>query len=190
MKQWQDVVALYERLGHLEYAGEGVTQWQHAWQCAQLAQRAHAKPALQAAAWLHDVGHLLDGETHTPSLRGLDDRHQVRAAVLLEPLFGAAVAQPVALHVDAKRYLVATHANYAARLSQDSQRSLALQGGPMRVDEAEAWSRQPHAEDALRLRVWDDSAKNSAWWPASREQALAELSELLARCALKKQNPL
>ncbi len=61
MKQWQDVIALYERLGHLEYAGEGVTQWQHAWQCGQLARRAQAAPALQAAAWLHDIGHLLDG---------------------------------------------------------------------------------------------------------------------------------
>lgn len=184
MKHWQDVVALYERLGHLEYAGEGVTQWQHAWQCAQLARRAQSTPALQAAAWLHDIGHLLDGEAGTPTLRGHDDRHEARAAALLAPLFGAAVAQPVALHVDAKRYLVATHANYAARLSADSRRSLALQGGPMRSDEAEAWCRQPHAEDALRLRVWDDGAKDAGWWPRSREDALAELGELLARCAV------
>ena len=184
MKQWQDLIALYERLGHLEYAGEGIPQWQHAWQCGQLALRAHAPPALQAAAWQHDVGHLLDGETDTPSLHGIDDRHEARGAALLEPLFGAAVARPVALHVDAKRYLVASHANYAARLSADSRRSLALQGGPMRAGEAEAWAKQPHAEDALRLRVWDDSAKNAAWTPPGRGQALDELSALLARCAL------
>ncbi|MFX8098579.1 hypothetical protein ABTK82_19745, partial [Acinetobacter baumannii] len=66
MKHRDDVMALFERLGHLEYAGEGVTQWQHAWQCGQLALRAQASPALQAAAWLHDIGHLLDGETDTP----------------------------------------------------------------------------------------------------------------------------
>ncbi len=185
MKQWQDLIVLYERQGHLEYAGEGVTQWQHAWQCAQLARRAHATPALQAAAWLHDLGHLLDGETDTPSLHGVDDRHEARAAALLEPLFGAAVAEPVALHVQAKRYLVATLAGYGARLSEDSQRSLALQGGPMRAAEVEAWRPLAHAEDALRLRVWDDRAKDPAWWPASREQALDELSALLARCALR-----
>ena len=184
MKQWQDVIALYERLGHLEYAGEGVTQWQHAWQCGQLARRAQASPTLQAAAWLHDLGHLLDGEAGTPTLRGVDDRHEARAAAVLGPLFGGAVAQPVALHVQAKRYLVVTRADYAARLSEDSRRSLALQGGPMLVGEIEVWRRQPYADDALRLRVWDDSAKDEGWWPASREQALVELAALLARCAL------
>jgi len=183
MRQWQEVIALYERLGHLAYAGEGVTQWQHAWQCAQLARRAQAAPSLQVAAWLHDLGHLLDGETTTPTLHGHDDRHEARAAALLEPLFGAAVAQPVALHVQAKRYLVATQAGYAARLSEDSRRSLALQGGAMKAREAAAWRRHPHAYDALRLRVWDDSAKDAGWWPADREQALAELSGVLARCA-------
>ncbi|MFX5801369.1 hypothetical protein ABTE09_19860, partial [Acinetobacter baumannii] len=88
----------------------------------QLALRAQASPALQAAAWLHDIGHLLDGETDTPTLHGHDDRHEARAAALLRPWFGAAVADPVALHVEAKRYLVATQADYAARLSADSQR--------------------------------------------------------------------
>lgn len=180
MKHRDDVLARFERLGHLEYAGEGVTQWQHAWQCGQLALRAQASPALQAAAWLHDLGHLLDGETETPTLHGHDDRHETRAAALLEPLFGAAVAQPVALHVEAKRYLVATQADYAARLSADSQRSLALQGGPMRLAEAQAWRARPHADDALRLRVWDDLAKDPAWWPPSRGQAMDELAALLA----------
>ncbi len=137
---------------------------------------------MQAAAWLHDIGHLFDGAVDTPTLRGLDDRHEARAAALLEPVFGAAVARPVALHVEAKRYLVATHANYAARLSEYSKRSLALQGGPMPGAEAGRWCRQPFAEDALRLRVWDDSAKDAGWWPASREQALAELGALLMRC--------
>ncbi|WP_204279744.1 hypothetical protein, partial [Serratia marcescens] len=79
-------------------------------------------------------------------------------AALLRPWFGAAVADPVALHVEAKRYLVATQADYAARLSADSQRSLALQGGPMPLVQAQAWLERPHADDALRLRVWDDLA--------------------------------
>jgi phosphonate degradation associated HDIG domain protein len=179
MKNRDDVLALYERLGHLEYAGEGVSQWLHAWQCGQLARNAKASPALQAAAWLHDLGHLLDGETDTPTLQGHDDRHEARAAALLQPLFGDAVVRPVALHVAAKRYLVATQPDYAARLSADSQRSLALQGGAMPADEAEAWRSQPHAADALRLRIWDDLAKDASWQPASREAAMAELKDLL-----------
>src|SRR5262245_12996840 len=144
---WQQVLALFDRHGALEYAGEGVTQWQHAWQCARLAQRAHATPALQAAAWLHDLGHLLDGAVETPTLRGHDDRHEVRAAALLQPLFGEAVARPVALHVEAKRYLVTMRPGYAERLSADSQRSLALQGGPMDRAEAQVWAAQPFAAD-------------------------------------------
>jgi len=64
-------------------------------------------------------------------------------------------------------------------LHADSQRSLALQGGAMPADEAEAWRSQPHAADALRLRIWDDLAKDASWQPASREAAMAELKDLL-----------
>ncbi len=184
MKTWNDVLALYARHGGIAYAGEGVTQWQHAWQCGRLAQQAGATPPLQAAAWLHDIGHLLDGDSGTPTLHGVDDRHEARAAALLEPLFGAAVAGPVALHVQAKRYLVGTHAGYAERLSADSRRSLALQGGPMTADEAASWLAQPYAPDALRLRVWDDLAKDGAARPDDDAQARAGLAALLAACAL------
>ncbi|MDY0744437.1 phosphohydrolase [Paucibacter sp. R3-3] len=183
MKHWQDLIRLFERHGHVEYAGEGVTQWQHAWQCGQLARNAYAVAPLQLAAWLHDIGHLLDGEADTPTLHGHDDRHEARAAALLAPLFGDAVARPVALHVEAKRYLVTRQPDYAARLSADSVRSLALQGGPMGADEAERWRAQPHADDALRLRAWDDQAKSPARWPPSREQALEQLAALMAHCA-------
>lgn len=185
MNDWQQLLSLFDRHGALEYAGEGVTQWQHAWQCARLARRAGATPALQAAAWLHDVGHLLDGAADTPTLRGHDDRHEARAAALLQPLFGDAVARPVALHVEAKRYLVTMRPGYAERLSADSQRSLALQGGPMGEAEARAWGEQPFAADALRLRTWDDLAKDPAAWPADASQARAELAALLAQCALR-----
>lgn len=180
-----DLPTLFERHGHAAYAGEAVTQWQHAWQCAQLARRAGATPALQAGAWLHDVGHLLDGDVDTPTMHGHDDRHEERAAALLRPLFGAAVAGPVGLHVDAKRYLVSTRPGYLERLSADSRRSLALQGGPMNADEARHWREQPHAVDAVRLRVWDDAAKDGAWAAPSLRDGLAELRALLAACEVR-----
>lgn len=183
MEDWQAVQALFERHGDLAYAGEGVTQWQHAWQCGRLAQQAGATPALQLAAWLHDVGHLFDGAPDTPTLHGHDDRHEARGAAWLQALFGEAVAGPVALHVEAKRYLVAMHPGYAERLSADSRRSLALQGGPMSSAEAQAWLQQPHAADALRLRSWDDQAKDPTLWPADATLARAELAALLAHGA-------
>lgn len=178
-----DPVELLACLGHLAYAGEGVTQLQHAWQCGRLAQRAHASPALQLASWLHDLGHLMSGLPGTPTLRGTDDRHEALAAAALQAQFGAAVSTPVALHVQAKRYLVARQPRYRNCLSADSLRSLALQGGPMTEAQCQAFEAEPHAQDALRLRAWDDCAKLPDWQPRSTQAALDELRALMGRVA-------
>jgi phosphonate degradation associated HDIG domain protein len=163
---WATVVrGLFARSGHRQYAGEAVTQLEHALQTAWLAERAGASPALVAAALLHDLGHLWADCGETPTLAGLDDRHEQVAESLLSGWLGPAVAQPVALHVAAKRYLCArggpawTAAEYRAALSPDSERSLVLQGGPMTDAEADAFERSPWFDDALRLRLWDDAAK-------------------------------
>lgn len=118
----------------------------------------------------------------TPTARGLDDRHEAVAGDLLRPVFGTAVAGPVELHVQAKRCLVATHLGYRDRLSMDSVRSLALQGGPMTVDDAAEFMRRPHAQDALRLRAWDDAAKVPTLQLQDATRALRLLAELMARC--------
>lgn len=174
-----ELIERFKLHGHLRYAGEDVTQLQHGWQCGRLAQRAKATPALQLAAWLHDVGHLFSGRGGSPTLEGHDDQHERVAAQLLEPVFGAAVARPVALHVAAKRYLVAMRPGYASTLSPDSVRSLALQGGAMSQAEARQFIELPFAQDAVRLRAWDDAGKLGEWTPASVEDALAHLRELM-----------
>lgn len=175
--QRDGIEALFAARGQLAYDGEGITQWQHAWQCGQLALQARAPAPLQLAAWLHDLGHLLTGLDGTPTLRGHDDRHEALAARVLEPLFGTAVAAPVALHVQAKRYLVAARPGYRERLSADSVRSLALQGGPMTPEECASFEQQPFAEDALRLRAWDDLGKRPDWHPPP--EAAAALQTLM-----------
>src|SRR6476661_8176538 len=48
---------------------------------------------------------------------------------------------------------------YHDRLSADSKRSLALQGGVFDAAAAEAFLAQPGARDAVMLRQWDDLAK-------------------------------
>lgn len=150
---------LFEQGGHEMYSGEPVSQLQHALQSATLAEQAGATPELVCAALLHDLGHLLNPQGETPSARGIDDTHQYFAIPYLRGLFSPAVLEPIRLHVDAKRYLCATDAGYRERLSEDSKRSLELQGGVFSADDAAQFMARPYAEDAVRLRLWDDQAK-------------------------------
>ena len=63
------------------------------------------------------------------------------------------------MNVRAKPYLCATDPGYFARLSPGSVRRLALQGGPFTPDEAAEFRALPFAEDAIRIRRWDEAAK-------------------------------
>ena len=164
-----DILALYRAKGEREYDGEGVSQLHHALQSAHHAERAGAPPALVCAALLHDIGHMLNDRGDTPTLRGIDDQHQNAALPFLRPHFPEAVTEPIRLHVDAKRYLCAVRADYYGRLSQDSRRSLELQGGVFSSEDAERFICQPYAADAVKVRLWDDAAK-------SRGAALPDLA--------------
>ena len=150
---------LFDRGGGRMYAGEPVTQLEHALQTAHSAERAGADAALVTAALLHDLGHLLNDQGETPTARGIDDVHQYAALPFLRPLFDDEVLEPIRLHVDAKRYLCATEPGYYDALSADSKRSLALQGGPYDEATAAAFAAQPGASRAIALRRWDDAAK-------------------------------
>lgn len=154
------LLALYVELGDDPY-GEDVSQLDHALQCAQLARRDGADDHLVAAALLHDVGHLVAGPRPTGWRDEVDDdRHEAAGARLLGRLFGVRVAAPVALHVCAKRWLAATEPGYLAALSATSLASLAAQGGPL--DEAGRARFEAHRAfgDAVRLRRFDDAAKD------------------------------
>jgi phosphonate degradation associated HDIG domain protein len=150
------LMSLYEDLGTRRYGLEAMSQTSHAIQCAVCAERAQATPALVAAALLHDVGHLLQDD--------LDDRpkedHARIGARWLSDWFGPAVTEPVRLHAEAKRYLVATQPGYRAGLSAASERSLHWQGGPMDAAEARAFVEGPWSADAIALRRWDEMAKS------------------------------
>ncbi|WP_323123380.1 phosphonate degradation HD-domain oxygenase [Burkholderia alba] len=154
-----DIRTLFDRHGDTAYSGEPVTQREHALQSALLAEQAGAADELVVAALLHDLGHLLNHQGETPTERGIDDLHQYYVLPFLRPLFPDAVLEPVRLHVDAKRCLCAIDAGYYDSLSADSVRSLRLQGGVFDADTAAEFLRRPYAEDALRLRRWDDLAK-------------------------------
>ena len=154
------LVELYDGdLAHRLY-DEVVTERQHALQCAALAVNAGAGPELVAAALLHDVGHLLldDNRPLTESLT-VDFEHDKAGARYLARWFPPAVTAPVALHVEAKRYLCATEPDYFESLSPSSVRSLAVQGGPMDPSEVAGFIARPGSGDAVAVRRWDDLGK-------------------------------
>ena len=176
----QDIHDLFVRRGAEQYSGEPVTQLEHALQCAALAEAEGADDELVTAAFLHDLGHLLQDLGETPTLRGVDDVHQYAALPFLRGLFGERVLGGIQLHVDAKRYLCATRPGYHDALSEDSKRSLKLQGGTFIDEQAQAFIARPGAPDAVRLRIWDDLAKTAG----APTPPLSHFIARARRCAL------
>jgi phosphonate degradation associated HDIG domain protein len=172
MDRIERLLDLYESKGTAQYGREAVSQTEHALQSAALAEAEGSAPALVAAALLHDVGHLL--AKREPG-KDEDDRHEDIGWGFLKSQFGAAVAEPVRLHVPAKRYLCAVEPDYFAILSPASVHSLELQGGGFTADESEQFRRVPFADDAVRLRRWDDQAKV----PGNRTKSLRDYAALL-----------
>lgn len=185
--EFGDIERLFAAKGGRMYTGEPVTQLQHAVQSALLAEQAGAAAELVVAAFLHDLGHLLNDQGETPTLRGVDDRHEYVALPFLKNLFGAAVLQPIRLHVDAKRYLCArgdgdlSGAAYWSALSDDSKRSLELQGGIFNSTEADAFIAAPFAGDAVMVRLWDDRAKQADLATPALAHYLALADQVAAR---------
>jgi predicted HD phosphohydrolase len=138
--------------GHLLRDGSSVSQLDHALQTASLlAREVPADDELATAALVHDIGHLLPGAG--------DETHAAAGADAVRGALGPRVADLVALHVDAKRYLVATEHAYGAELAPDSVASLVTQGGPMSPDEVAAFEALAPARAAVSLRRADDSGK-------------------------------
>lgn len=160
-----EILHLYRTRGAAMYGGERVTQLEHALQCAQLAERSGGTREFLAACLLHDLGHLLAhraGEMPGFEEEGqTDDVHQFLAIPFLRGVLPDAVLEPIRLHVDAKRYLCFCEPGYWDTLSPASKRSLELQGGPFDAAGARHFLRQPHAEDAIVLRRFDDVAKDA-----------------------------
>ncbi|WP_319447522.1 MULTISPECIES: HD family phosphohydrolase [unclassified Mycobacterium] len=141
---------------------DAVDELDHALQSAARAIDDRADDELVLAAALHDVA-------HSPLFDPSDAaRHDVAARDWLTPRFGARVGWLAGAHVAAKRYLVATDPQYP--LSPTSALSLTAQGGPGMDDDLVA---HPWWPDALRLRRYDDAAKDPAATGATIEHVLA-----------------
>ena len=158
MNALDEIRTAFARRGGETY-GEGVSQLEHALQCALCAERDGAGPALIAATLLHDIGHLIHDLPQDIADQGIDAQHESLGSAWLSRHFERAVTEPVRLHVAAKRYLATTEPGYFDLLSPASVQSLQLQGGLMSVEESARFAAEIFAEDAIKLRRWDDEGK-------------------------------
>jgi len=138
--------------------GEPVSIGHHMRQTAALAEADGASASVIVAALLHDVAYVIRPDLTDESTIEVD--HAVVGAAWLERWFPPSVCEPVRLHVDAKRYLAATEVGYGASLSDESVRTLELQGGVMTPPEARQFERVRHFDPAVQLRRWDERGKD------------------------------
>ena len=171
---------LFKGPGLADYLGEDISQAQHMLQAAALAEHDGAPSELVIAALLHDVGHITGPFTGHDLMGGTDNRHSDIGATWLATWLGPAVTEPIRLHVAAKRYLCTVDPAYYQQLSDASKYTFTVQGGPMTPDETTCFESEPYATDAIRLRRWDDAAKDASATVAPYDHYAPALA-LLAR---------
>lgn len=179
MQLRDEIYDLYRGRGARPYGLDGVSQGEHALQCAGLAIAQGRPPAFILAALLHDVGHMVHDLGENPAADGVDDAHEDVGARWLAARLPREVHEPVRLHVAAKRWLCAADPGYHDALSADSRLSLTLQGGPMSAIERAAFERLPGWEDAVALRRLDDAAKVPGARTPSLDAVLAYLDAVV-----------
>ncbi|MGH6892221.1 MAG: HD domain-containing protein, partial [Dongiaceae bacterium] len=145
MSALAEIRAVFAQRGAETY-GEGVSQLEHALQCAACADRDGAAPALIAATLLHDIGHLIHDLPQDIADQGIDAQHESLGSAWLSRHFAPDVTEPVRLHVAAKRYLATTEPYYCDLLSQASILSLKLQGGLMSPEAGARFASERFAE--------------------------------------------
>ena len=151
---------IFERCGDEEYLGEPVTMEQHMLQGATIAEREGMAEDIIVGALLHDIGHFTS-EFGTFSMEDTEDRfHEEAGARVLARFFPSVIVDCVRYHVAAKRYLCATRPEYLDRLSDASQHSLRLQGGPMSAAEVAEFEQNPNLDKIVHVRFLDEAGKD------------------------------
>jgi len=158
-----EVFALYEKHGDEDYIGEPVSQLEHMMQAAALAEEEGFEDEVILAAFFHDIGHLCASAGEAVSMDGFGnmEHEKLGANYLREHGFSERLAALVQSHVIAKRYLTYKYPEYYNQLSEASRATLGFQGGPMTEVEAKEFESNADAELFIRLRYWDDKAKET-----------------------------
>jgi 2-amino-1-hydroxyethylphosphonate dioxygenase (glycine-forming) len=159
----KEVFSLYELHGDEDYIGEPVSQLEHMSQAAALAQIEGYDDEVVLAAFFHDIGHLCAAEGEAASMAGFGnvDHEQLGADYLVSRGFSRRIADLVKSHVIAKRYLTYKYPEYYEKLSPASRATLTFQGGRMSAEEAALFEANPNADLIIKMREWDDLAKET-----------------------------
>ncbi|VVP92580.1 hypothetical protein PS934_01748 [Pseudomonas fluorescens] len=154
-----EVFGLYERFGDSDYIGEPVSQIEHMSQAAELAMAEGFDDEVVLAAFFHDIGHICTERAENMGGFGVVSHERLGADYLRRAGFSERMARLVEYHVQAKRYLTLKEPGYYERLSEASRRTLEYQGGVMTAEEAQAFELDSLCAVSLRMRQWDEMAK-------------------------------
>lgn len=162
MNTIETIINLFQEKGNADYIGEDVSQREHAEQCAQLAAKETDDEEVILAAFLHDIGHICieSDEDNNMSGYGIKSHEKIGADFLRKLGVSERIATLIEGHVQAKRYLTYVQPNYYNQLSEASQKTLEFQGGVMTPFEALEFEEHPDFLVMIRLRGWDDLAKD------------------------------
>lgn len=157
----EDVFQLYKKYGAEDYIGEPVSQLQHMSQAAVLAMNEGCDDEVVLAAFFHDIGHIcvMHNEHNNMDGFGVKSHEKIGADFLREKGFPEKIARLVENHVQAKRYLTYKYPDYHNELSHASKKTLEFQGGRMSAEEASAFEKDPLFDMSIRMRKWDELAK-------------------------------
>lgn len=156
-----EVFKLYELHGNDDYIGEAISQIEHASQCAQSAEKEGFDDEVILAAFFHDIGHICAKKDPRNDMGGYGMmRHErVGANYLRRRGFSEKIAKLIENHVEAKRYLTFKSPDYYDKLSEASKTTLEFQGGRMTKEEAEKFENDPLISLSIKMREWDETAK-------------------------------
>lgn len=157
------VFSYYEKFGDKDYIGEPVTQTEHMIQAAMMAENDGKSSKTILAALFHDIGHLITFDEDIPfesmDNLGVKDHDKVGAIFLRKLNIPYPIPELVEGHVQAKRYLTFKDSSYYNKLSDASKGTLHHQGGPMSESEAVVFESNSLHKDMLKLRSYDEKAK-------------------------------
>ena len=157
----EEVFGLYEKYGDADYIGEPVSQLEHMSQAAELAIQEGYDDEVILAAFFHDIGHIcvmLQADNNMGGY-GIKSHEKIGGDFLRSKGFPERIARLVENHVQAKRYLTFKYPEYYEQLSEASKKTLEYQGGVMRAEEADAFEKDPLFDVSIRMRKWDEMAK-------------------------------